>query len=169
MAPSFLLLHVITNEKSLKFTQIGRLLSASRASPQKHVPTTLVGIPVDMYTLVGSTPQCSTNRPRRTPTRRLNTFDSTGVNWQQRRTMDQRIVTVQKNFRGVKIFHLLLGAIRLQEYILFVKEQISRVSRWCVQKIFFQKYTQLFFIPTPILENIDDISRNLLKYSFVIV
>ena len=52
MAPSFLLLHVITNEKSLKFTQIGRLLSASHASPQKHVPTTLVGIPVDIYTLV---------------------------------------------------------------------------------------------------------------------
>ena len=52
MAPSFLLLHVITNKKSLKFTQIGRLLSASRASPQKHVPTTLVGIPVDIYTLL---------------------------------------------------------------------------------------------------------------------
>ena len=51
MAPSFLLLQVITNEKSLKFTQIGRLLSASRASPQKNVPTTLVGIPVDIYTL----------------------------------------------------------------------------------------------------------------------
>ena len=51
MAPSVLLLHVITNEKSLKFTQIGRLLSASRASLQKHVPTTLVGIPVDIYTL----------------------------------------------------------------------------------------------------------------------
>ena len=51
MAPSFLLLHVIINENSLKFTQIGRLLSASRASPQKHVPTTLVGIPVDIYTL----------------------------------------------------------------------------------------------------------------------
>ena len=51
MAPSFLLLHIITNEKTLKFTQIGRLLSASRASPQKHVPTTLVGIPVDIYTL----------------------------------------------------------------------------------------------------------------------
>ena len=30
-----------------------------------------------------------------------------------------------------------------------------------------QKYTLLFFIPTPILENMDDISRNLLKYSFV--
>ena len=54
MAPSFLLLHVITNEKSLKFTQIGRLLSASRASPQKHVPSTLVGIPVDIYTLLKS-------------------------------------------------------------------------------------------------------------------
>ena len=51
MAPSFLLLHIITNEKTLKFTQIGRLLSASRTSPQKHVPTTLVGIPVDIYTL----------------------------------------------------------------------------------------------------------------------
>ena len=54
MAPSFLLLH-ITNEKTLKFTQIGRLLSASRASPQKHVPTTLAGIPVDIYTLPEST------------------------------------------------------------------------------------------------------------------
>ena len=52
MEPSFLLLHVITNEKSLKFTQIGRLLSASRASQQKHVPTNLVGIPIDIYTLV---------------------------------------------------------------------------------------------------------------------
>ena len=31
------------------------------------------------------------------------------------------------------------------------------------------KIYKLFFIPTPILENIDDISRNLLKYSFVIV
>ena len=56
MAPSFLLLHIITNEKTLKFTQIGRLLSASHASPQKHVPTTLVGIPVDIYTLVVPSP-----------------------------------------------------------------------------------------------------------------
>ena len=40
---------------TLKFTQIGRLLSASRASPQKHVLTTLVGIPVDIYTLVATT------------------------------------------------------------------------------------------------------------------
>ena len=55
MAPSFLLFHVITNQKSLKFTQIGRLLSASRASPHKHVPTTLVGIPVDIYTLGSAT------------------------------------------------------------------------------------------------------------------
>ena len=30
-------------------------------------------------------------------------------------------------------------------------------------------YLVYFFIPTLILENIDDISRNLLKYSFVIV
>ena len=30
MAPSFLLLHIITNEKSLKFTQIGRLLRLPR-------------------------------------------------------------------------------------------------------------------------------------------
>ena len=71
MAPSFLLLHVITNEKSLKFTQIGRLLSASRASPQKHVPTTLVSIPVDIYTLRTSLiPRSSTAlaRRRRSPT-----------------------------------------------------------------------------------------------------
>ena len=38
---------------TLKFTQIGRLLAASRFSPQKHVSTTLVGIPVVIYTLVG--------------------------------------------------------------------------------------------------------------------
>ena len=37
------------------------------------------------------------------------------------------------------------------------------------KNFFFQKYTLFFFITTPILENIDDISRNLLKYSFVIV
>ena len=65
MAPSFLLLHVITNEKSLKFTEIGRLLSASRASPQKHVPTTLVGIPVDIYTLVVPTLQSKAGVPGR--------------------------------------------------------------------------------------------------------
>ena len=35
----------------MKFTQIGRFLAASRFSPQKHVPTTLVGIPVVIYTL----------------------------------------------------------------------------------------------------------------------
>ena len=57
----------------------------------------------------------------------------------------QRIVTVQKNFRGVKNFHLLLGAIRLLEYILFVKEQITRVSRWCVQKNVFSKIYLVFF------------------------
>ena len=64
MAPSFLLLHVITNEKFLKFAQIGRLLSASRASPQKHVPTTLVVIPVDIYiyTLSGSMRICGRGR-----------------------------------------------------------------------------------------------------------
>ena len=53
MAPSFLWLHIITNEKTLKFTQIGRLLSASRASPQKHVPTTLVGIHTCWYIYLG--------------------------------------------------------------------------------------------------------------------
>ena len=34
---------------------------------------------------------------------------------------------------------------------------------------FFLNILSFFFITTPILENIDDISRNLLKYSFVIV
>ena len=69
MAPSFLLLHVITNEKSLKSTQIGRLLSASRASQQKHVPTTLVGIPVDIYTLVEASHSLWGFRPSRPLTR----------------------------------------------------------------------------------------------------
>ena len=36
-------------------------------------------------------------------------------------------------------------------------------------KFFFFKNILFFFITTPILENIDDISSNLLKYSFVIV
>ena len=48
MAPSFLLLHVITNEKTLKFKLIDRLPALSKFPPQKHVPTTLVGIPVDI-------------------------------------------------------------------------------------------------------------------------
>ena len=52
MAPSFLLLQVITNEKTLKLMQIDRLPALPRFSPQKHVPTTLVGIPVDIYTLI---------------------------------------------------------------------------------------------------------------------
>ena len=52
MAPSFLLLHDITNEKTLKLKQIDRLPALPRFSPQKHIPTTLVGIPVDIYTLV---------------------------------------------------------------------------------------------------------------------
>ena len=51
MAPFFLLLHDITNEKTLKLKQIYRLPALPRFSPQKHVPTTLVGIPVDIYTL----------------------------------------------------------------------------------------------------------------------
>ena len=54
MVPSFLLLHVITNEKTLKLKQIDRLPALPRFSPQKHVPTTLVGIPVDIYTLIES-------------------------------------------------------------------------------------------------------------------
>ena len=41
---------------------------------------------------------------------------------------------VYKNFRGVKIFHLLFGAIRLLEYILLIMEQIVWVSRWFVLK-----------------------------------
>ena len=44
-------LHVITNEKTLKLKQIDRLPALPRFSPQKHVLTTLVGIPVDIYTL----------------------------------------------------------------------------------------------------------------------
>ena len=40
-------------------------------------------------------------------------------------TFQQRIVYVQKNFRGVKIFHLLFGAIHLLEYILLIMEQIA--------------------------------------------
>ena len=51
MAPSFLLLQAITNEKTLKLKQIDRLPALPRLPPQKHVPTTLVGIPVDIYTL----------------------------------------------------------------------------------------------------------------------
>ena len=51
MAPSFILLHVITNEKTLKLKQIDRLPALPRFSPQKHVPITLVGIPVVIYTL----------------------------------------------------------------------------------------------------------------------
>ena len=34
-------------------------------------------------------------------------------------------LVVYKNFRGVKIFHLLFVAIRLLEYILLIKEQIA--------------------------------------------
>ena len=37
----------------------------------------------------------------------------------------QRIVTVEKNFRWVNIFHSLFGAVRLLEYILFIMEQIA--------------------------------------------
>ena len=51
MAPSFLLLHDIINEKTLKLKQIDRLPALPRFSPQKYVPTTLVGTPVDIYTL----------------------------------------------------------------------------------------------------------------------
>ena len=51
MVTYILLLHVITNEKTLKLKQIGRLPALPRFPPQKHVPTTLVGIPVDMVTV----------------------------------------------------------------------------------------------------------------------
>ena len=46
---------------------------------------------------------------------------------------------VLKNFRGVKIFHLLFGAIRLLEYILLIMEQIVWVSRWFVLKKYIVK------------------------------
>ena len=46
MAPSILLLHVIINVKTLKLKQIDRLPALPIFSPQKHVPTTLIGIPV---------------------------------------------------------------------------------------------------------------------------
>ena len=49
----------------------------------------------------------------------------------------------QKNFRGVKIFHLLFGAIRLLEYILLIIEQIAWVSRWFVLK---NTYCQNVFV-----------------------
>ena len=39
----FLLLFAITNEKTVKLTQIDRIPAASRASLQKHVPITPVG------------------------------------------------------------------------------------------------------------------------------
>ena len=51
MAPYILLLDVITNEKTLKLKQIGRLPALPRFPPQKHVPRTLVCIPGDTYTL----------------------------------------------------------------------------------------------------------------------
>ena len=51
MVPTFLLLHDITNEKTLKLKQIDGLPALPRFSPQKHVPTTLVGIPVDIIYL----------------------------------------------------------------------------------------------------------------------
>ena len=38
----FLLLHDITNEKTLKLKQIDRLPALPRFSPQKHVKTTLI-------------------------------------------------------------------------------------------------------------------------------
>ena len=44
------------NEKILKLKQIDRLLATSKIFPQKHVPTTLVGIPVGIYTLVVLSP-----------------------------------------------------------------------------------------------------------------
>ena len=51
MVQSFLLLHVITNEKTLKLKQVDGLPALPGFSPQKHVPTALVGIPVVIYTL----------------------------------------------------------------------------------------------------------------------
>ena len=50
------------------------------------------------------------------------------------RMLHQRMSLVQNKFRAVKKFHLLFGAIWLLEYILLMKEQIARVSRWFVVK-----------------------------------
>ena len=44
MAPTFSLLYAITNEKAVNLTQIDRITAAFRASPQKHVKITLLGI-----------------------------------------------------------------------------------------------------------------------------
>ena len=53
MAPTFLLLYVITNEKTVKLMQIDRL--TARLILQKHIPITLVGIPyLVSYTLSDS-------------------------------------------------------------------------------------------------------------------
>ena len=45
MTQTFLLLYAITNDKTKIGSHGPRLPAASRASPQKHVPITLVGIP----------------------------------------------------------------------------------------------------------------------------
>ena len=44
MAPTFLLLYAITNDKTIKLMQINRLLSASKTSPAETRSNTLVGI-----------------------------------------------------------------------------------------------------------------------------
>ena len=59
MATYILLLDVITNEKTLKLKQIGRLPALPRFPLQKHIPTTLVGIPVDIYSLTHSIEGCT--------------------------------------------------------------------------------------------------------------
>ena len=56
MAQTLLLLYAITNEKTIKLTEINRIPATSCTSPQKHVPITLVGIPyLVSYTLSTTT------------------------------------------------------------------------------------------------------------------
>ena len=76
---------------------------------------------------------------------------------------DQRIVTYRwTNFSGVKIFHLLFGAIGLFEYIFLIMEQLAWVSRWFVlKKIYCQNafvkqshrvyYFTTFVVSSPVL------------------
>ena len=56
MAPTFLLLYAITNYKTVKLTQIDRIPAASCASPQNHVPITLIGIPYISLIYLDSNP-----------------------------------------------------------------------------------------------------------------
>ena len=60
MASTFLLLYAITNEKTVKLTQVDRIPAASCASPHKHVPITLVGVPYLSLIHLGLNPNALT-------------------------------------------------------------------------------------------------------------